>query len=331
MKKTTTISLAQQLFHIEEDAFLVLDAYISSIKAHFSGQQDMEEIISDIEFRIAEHFNAHEQSVITVEIAQSVIDTMGTVDQFTEPVNTKKITKKLYRDSDGQMIAGVASGLSYYLGLNRTLIRAIFVVSVFFGGFGIAVYVLAWIILPAAKTSVQKLEMRGEPANLRSVSEFVREQYTNTGTAVEQNAHRFFVRVSKVIKKLFGLGVVAGSFLFIVLISILAVVGLLKIPQELMMDQMITGITDTVYYFATIGFGYFAIVLPLIITLLWGVDLVWKKQILSKVSTLAFLSVWFVTILIASFCSIQLVSRYLKIEKTMIEQARIEYIEVREI
>lgn len=328
MKKTTNISIAQQLFHIDEDAFILLDDYLKSIKNHFSGQEDLDEIISDIEFRIAEHFNNQNKDIITKEITQTVINIMGTVDQFSdkEDLSKNKVLRKLYRDPDGCVIAGIASGLSYYFGLNKNLIRLIFVLSIFFGGFGIAIYIILWLVVPMANNSIQKLEMRGEAITFSGMSDFIREQYSKNENSLEQNAHGIFLKLGTLIKKIFGIFISSISFLGIILITIFASIGATKIPQEIFGDPIIGITANTFYYFPTIIFGFLAIILPAIVVFLWGIDIVWKKQILKKVPLIVFISIWFVSIILAIFCAVSLISKYVLIENDIRQNIKDEIV-----
>jgi phage shock protein PspC (stress-responsive transcriptional regulator) len=56
--------------------------------------------------------------------------------------------KRLYRSSKGQMVAGVCTGLGEYLNVDANLIRLGFAVLTIFGGLGILLYLIAWVILP---------------------------------------------------------------------------------------------------------------------------------------------------------------------------------------
>jgi phage shock protein C len=56
--------------------------------------------------------------------------------------------RKLYRSRANRTIAGVCCGLADYFGVDRTLIRVIFVVLNVFGGAGIVLYLLLWIFVP---------------------------------------------------------------------------------------------------------------------------------------------------------------------------------------
>jgi hypothetical protein len=85
MDKTVTITIAGELFHVEEPAYQELDAYLRSVRAHFSAFPDSLEIVSDIEARIAEAFSASLSSrkkVITEKDVQKLIKSMGTVQDF---------------------------------------------------------------------------------------------------------------------------------------------------------------------------------------------------------------------------------------------------------
>ena len=80
MKKAIKINLSGIIFHIDDDAYEKLKAYLDSISRHFSNKQESKEIIDDIESRIAELFQERitaENQVITVEIVNEVIDIMG--------------------------------------------------------------------------------------------------------------------------------------------------------------------------------------------------------------------------------------------------------------
>ncbi|MEU4410221.1 PspC domain-containing protein [Streptosporangium sp. NPDC023963] len=56
--------------------------------------------------------------------------------------------KKLQRTRDGRIIAGVASGLGRYIGVDPNIIRAALAIATFFGGLGVAVYAIGWVLLP---------------------------------------------------------------------------------------------------------------------------------------------------------------------------------------
>jgi len=87
MKKTFTINISGTIFHIEEDAYEVLQKYLINLKNHFGADEEGKEILADIEARIAEIFSAkseNDKNVITLEWVNEVIQTMGTPEDFAE-------------------------------------------------------------------------------------------------------------------------------------------------------------------------------------------------------------------------------------------------------
>ena len=88
--------------------------------------------------------------------------------------STQGTKKQFYRDTDNAVIAGVASGLARYFSIDLVIIRLIFVFSIFFGGFGVLVYVILWLVVPPAETTSQKFAMRGERVTLKEISDRVK-------------------------------------------------------------------------------------------------------------------------------------------------------------
>ncbi|MCA8829472.1 PspC domain-containing protein [Hymenobacter pini] len=85
MKKNISINLQGMIFHIEEDGYEVLSRYLAEVKAHFSGYRGHEEIVADIESRIAELFAARLsglKQVITLEDVEAMTAKMGRVSDF---------------------------------------------------------------------------------------------------------------------------------------------------------------------------------------------------------------------------------------------------------
>ena len=59
-----------------------------------------------------------------------------------------KMAKKLHRSQSGKIIAGVAGGLADYFEIDSAIIRLLFIVIVAFGGSGILLYIILWLIMP---------------------------------------------------------------------------------------------------------------------------------------------------------------------------------------
>jgi phage shock protein PspC (stress-responsive transcriptional regulator) len=250
MNKTININLAGVFFHIDEDAFIKLDKYLKTIESYLAKEESRDEILQDIEARIAELFNesmAHVNQVISITQVYDMIAIMGEPeaykideDEDTSTSSSKfRPSRKLYRDLDRNYVGGVSSGLNYYLGLNTLLIRLIWVISAFFSfGATVAIYVILWIVIPAAKTTAQKLDMQGEPVNLTNIEKKVKESYSKFadkvgdidydkyGKRTKSGVNQFFEGLGEVLK---ALGLFISKFLGVILliISSLILVGLL--------------------------------------------------------------------------------------------------------
>lgn len=183
MLKTFNINLGGQAFIINEDAFHILDNYLNAIKRFYANEDGKDEIVQDIESRFAELFlqNGNDKIITDVDV-NKVISIMGYPEDFNEEKiefnssyvnNTSKIDKRLYRDMDEKFIAGVCSGLSNYLGIKDPIwLRLFFVISPFFtAGTAILIYIIFWIVMPEAKTTTEKMAMKGEKINLSNIVE----------------------------------------------------------------------------------------------------------------------------------------------------------------
>ena len=85
MKKTLTVNLGGTVYHIDDDAYRLLDDYLSNLKHFFRKQEGAEEIVNDIEIRIAELFaekvSAGKQ-VITIADVEEIIARVGKPEDF---------------------------------------------------------------------------------------------------------------------------------------------------------------------------------------------------------------------------------------------------------
>jgi phage shock protein PspC (stress-responsive transcriptional regulator) len=186
MKKTFSVNLGNRVYNIDEDAYLKLNAYIERIEGHFSDQKEREDIINDIELRISELFSERlgvNKQVVTMTDVNEVIRIMGDPHEISgseeEPPRQwerKSGTRRMYRDPDDRMIAGICGGLAAYLDIDPVIVRLIFVVLLF-TGVGVLVYIILWIVIPEARTTAQKLEMRGDPVNTSNIGNFFRDEF----------------------------------------------------------------------------------------------------------------------------------------------------------
>ena len=258
MKKTLNINIGSRVFNIDEDAYDLLSKYLESIKTYFKKIEIDEDIFEDIENRISEKFNSKSESRQSLNLndVDSIIEQMGTLDDFKEVYddfeinepkkqsqesskkeNKKRIyrnssdkviagvasglanyfgldpiifrlifiaslftgfgfiaylifwigipenesgrineNKRLYRDGDNKILGGVAFGLANYFGVDPAIIRILFIVSLFIGGFGLLAYLILWISIPEAKTVGEKMNMKGYTLTLENIEKFIKEK-----------------------------------------------------------------------------------------------------------------------------------------------------------
>lgn len=322
MKKTLQINLAGIVFNIEEDAYDKLNGYLQAIQQYFSSYEGSQEIVSDIEARIAEKFWSKQkndnQQVITIEGVNELIKSMGTVADFeaieeeedlkttaqeatssaTQTANgstsqsqgsatnePKKLfrdtrrkalggvlaglahyfnmdvvwlriiylvlffgippiadsgglsgllfiayiacwvafpprndvqedekIKKFYRDEDDKVLGGVCGGLAAYFGVDVSVIRLLFVISVFVFGTGFLAYIILWIVAPKAETLTQKMEMKGEPVTLENIETNIKQNLKEDKSAPESAIAKILLFPFRMIALLFkGLGTILKS------------------------------------------------------------------------------------------------------------------------
>ncbi len=210
MKKTVTINISGQMFYIDEDAYASLQAYLNKIESTFRNRESGDEIISDIENRVAEIFNERvkrETGVVSMEMVQDVIATMGEPDQFEDEETSKskstysatiykKANKRFYRNIDNRVFGGVCSGIANYFNIDLLLVRILTILLIpFTSGAIFLIYIVLWIALPPALTTAQKLEMRGENITINNIEKTIRDEYDE----VKKNFDKF--KDSKTYKK----------------------------------------------------------------------------------------------------------------------------------
>lgn len=333
MNKTININLANIFFHIDEEAYDKLRRYLESIKRSFEGTKGSDEIIADIEARIAELFHEKMESdrqVITQKEVDEVINIMGQPEDYMvdedifedEPKTSSdalKKTRKLYRDIDSKYIGGVSSGIGHYLHLDAIWIRLLWILLTIFswGGF-IFIYILLWILIPEATTTAQKLDMKGEDVNISNIERKVREgfeevadkvknaDYKKVGEKVKHGSKSFFDTLGDIIIFLFK---VIGKFIGIILILIgaatlialfvgmftVGILGMVHIPG---MDfYQLVNSTDTPVWLVSL-MGFLAIGIPFFFLLYLGLKiLVNNLKSIGNIAKFSLLGLWLLAII----------------------------------
>ena len=331
MNKTVNINLGGMFFHIDEDAYQKLTRYFDAIKRSLSSSNGQEEIIKDIEMRIAElvtEKHASDKQVINIKEVDEIIAVMGqpedyriedeAADNTNATFNAAKSNKKLYRDKEKGMIGGVATGLGHYFGIDPVWLRVMFLIFVFAGfGTGILAYIILWIVTPEAVTTSEKLEMTGEPVTISNIERKVREEfdsvsekfknanYDKMGHQVKTGAEKIFGSLGDVIMSIFR---VFAKFLGVILIIasivtlILLFIGVFTLGStsviELPWQDFIAAGNFTEYPIWVFGVLMFiAVGIPFFFLLLLGFKLLTPKiKSIGNVAKYTLLALWIITI-----------------------------------
>jgi len=187
MKITVSINIGGYPFNIDEDAYSELKRYLRSLELHFAGEESTSEILSDIEARIAELFRARltgYKQVITLADVREVISVLGSPEDISDGNTDSRGSRRsrsgyhrMYRDPDRRIIGGVCSGIGAYWNIEPLVVRIIFLALVLAGGLGVLIYLILYIVLPEAKTTSQKIEMKGEPVNIENIKDAVKNEF----------------------------------------------------------------------------------------------------------------------------------------------------------
>jgi len=332
MNKTVNINLANILFHIDEDAFNKMRRYLESVRRSFANTPGSDEILADIEARVAELFTERlrdSRQVITNKEVEEVITIMGQPEDYMvdedifedEPAygyeSKKKKVKKLYRDTEIKYVAGVSSGLAHYIGVDPLWLRLLWIIlTIGSGGGFILVYGLLWILIPEAETTSQKLDMRGEDINISNIERKVKEgfddvanslknvDYDQVGTKVKNGGKTFFDTIGSIIMfffKIFGkfigiILVVTGAATIIGMFIGMLTVGLFDVIHLPGLNGFVDNVTETPIWLLSLLF-FFVIGIPFFFLMYLGLKiLVTNLKSIGSIAKFSLLGLWLIAL-----------------------------------
>ncbi|MBP9762550.1 PspC domain-containing protein [Patescibacteria group bacterium] len=329
MKKTISITLGGRVFLIEEDGFHVLEAYLNGLKEHYSQDDSVVELMADIETGLAEKCSdrlGSQKQALTREDVEEVIRVMGRLEDLTaeegaeaSSVASERVAetndrekdsatrKRLYRDSDDQMIAGVCSGLAAYFGVSIVLIRIAFIILTFVNGLGILLYLILWVVMPLAETQAQKFEMRGKPLNVDEIEQMVKEKAQTMGREGKKMlslpaaiigailaAIQSVVRVVwPIVTTIIGVCLLLGTILGIIFTTIGATMLLFPSRSPFFLSDLPLKelALQPFYHVGVMGF-YLLFTVPLVCLILLAVTLLRRRNVFRLLPMAVLLGVW---------------------------------------
>ncbi|WP_164849889.1 PspC domain-containing protein [Mucilaginibacter limnophilus] len=337
MNKTIIININGTVFHIEEDAYEILKSYMTDVKRHFMNSADSLEITTDIENRIAEMFGEilardNKQALIEQDV-RSVIELMGSVEDFEiaeeESINTtgtasyaydNTVPRKLFRDADDRIIAGVCSGIANYFDANPVWIRLAFAIAFVFFGTGLWIYIILWIVVPKAISRADRMAMKGEKLNLQGFKRNFEEEMNLTQKGLKNFSENrpfvyktrdfagdffshlgaFFKVAGKVlVKVLIGCllaSALGGLIALVCVVVAFAMYGNLNI-YNLFPFNIVNYQTNTIYLIC----GFFLLAIPLITVILLTISALFKRAVFNRSTGFTLLSLWIVTVCVVIY------------------------------
>ncbi|MHB8259416.1 MAG: PspC domain-containing protein [Bacteroidia bacterium] len=361
MNKTVNINLAGLVFNIEETAYQLLKDYLSAIKNHFKEEEGCEEIVADIEARLAELLKAKthvgKQVLIEADINEA-INTMGKPEDFTdgEDASTaqeqknkqhKNKTRRVFRDGDNKVLGGVCSGIANYFDTDPLWIRLV-LVALFFGfGSGFLLYIILWIIIPEAKTTAEKLEMHGDPIDINTISQTIKDEAgqfksrmqnfgdgvkkeyqhhrnNGTGNKLANLVYTVFYGIINVIAKIVGVVfVLLGICFFVALLALLFGIGTIDDLPVHHFFEAIGGENFSFFYF-NVGLAL-CVGIPLCMLVYKGMKLILGIKVKYRWLNLSAGILWFVGLIFCLYIGLNLLKDY-SAETQLKEQVEIKTI-----
>ncbi|MBP3343678.1 MAG: PspC domain-containing protein [Bacteroidales bacterium] len=303
MKQVVNVSIAGVSFTLENDAHTILEQYLDELRECYKDEQTPQEIMEDIEERIAELLleRGIRERVVSYREVSDIIDILGHPGDIkredpegaSSDGDKKPVKKKLFRDLSNKVIGGVCSGLAAYSGTDPVLVRLIFVLAalissiirtfgIFNIGYGevdsfeimILFYLLMWIIVPAARTVEQKCAMYGYGAGIDDMHKNMKAAPVNM-RAGQSGTNEVVRDVFNVVTICLGAGMllagfaglVLGMFLFVG-IELFEGVSLLSV-----MDYVELGVENTLLVKILFALSY---TIPFIAMLYLGCRLCFK-------------------------------------------------------
>lgn len=332
MNKTVNSNIGGLIFHIDEDAYQKLTRYFEAIKRSLSNSSGQDEIMNDIEMRVAELLTEKQKSdkhVINNKDVDEVIVIMGQPEDYridddtndktaSEPFYPYTRSRKLYRDKDRGTIAGVCTGLGHYFGIDAVWLKILFLILFFGFGTGFIAYIILWIAMPKAVTTSEKLEMTGEPVTISNIEKKVREEFESVSnkfknadynkigneakagaTKVADGIGEIFMNVFKVFAKILGtIILVFSSFalLGICFVSIFMIVSS-SMPDNYILNHISTPIGLETPIWAQGVLFLLAFGIPMFFFLMLGLKLlVTNLKSVGNILKFSLLGIWIIAV-----------------------------------
>ncbi|MFV0139815.1 PspC domain-containing protein [Empedobacter falsenii] len=342
MDKTVSISIGGFSFVLDEIAYNKLKTYLQDVKTSLRGTEGIEDIIEDVEIRIAELFRERLKfrEVVNEDDINFVIATMGHPDQYkvededgetTSSTNSSYTSssnnqsyggqqtgaKRLYRDPDDTIVTGLSAGLAHYMGVDPWFVRAIWLVLLVLGvatlgvSFWLVVfcYFILLIFVPKAKTTSEKLQMYGQPANIDTLKKNVvqaSETVVSGGKELSNKLGGVFGVFGRLLLWFIGFIILSSGIGLIVAGFFFFFTTWTEMPTELFGYI----VEEEWMSMAAKIFGGILMVIPGVLLTILGVKCFWNRVTVSKAVIFGSIALWFVALFAIIGISISTASKF---------------------
>ena len=334
MKETIKVNISGVIFHIDEDGYNKLHGYLDKISNHFKNVKEGKEIIDDIEARIAELFKeklTDLKQVISLKDVEQVISIMGEPEDIIndatyesrEKSTYERVEKRLYRDPEHAVLGGVSSGLAAFFNVDVVWIRLAFVFLFIINGFGLLLYLILWIFVPNARTTTERLEMKGERITISNIEKSVKGEYekvkNNFKNIRESKGYNkasnfleeFFKAIGVMFKYFFkfligliGIGLIIGGFSIIIAFIAIFVFKISFIPFDIdgFHNFLYPGFLE--FLFDTTSFSFFLLVafltisIPIIAIIYGGIKLIFRFKVNDRLLGRSLFVLWILSTIV---------------------------------
>ena len=214
--------------------------------------------------------------------------------------------KKMFRDPETKVLAGVSGGVAAYFGIDITVVRIMFIVFTFAGGIGLLAYIVLWVVLQEAHTLTDRMQMQGEPVTLSNIESNIKKgldirEGENESALTKillfpfrviafliAGLARILGPLVEVVRVAVGIVVaVAGlAFIFSVIVSAGAVLGFITFPAywDIMSPASLNFPIESIREIVPVWLGLTGCVvalIPGILMLLFGFSIIAKRNVIT--------------------------------------------------
>lgn len=242
-----------------------------------------------------------------------------------------KSAKKMFRDPDRKVLAGVCAGFAAYFNVEVIVVRLIFILLVFAGGAGVIAYVVLWMILPQAQTLTEKMQMQGEPVTLSNIESSIKKSVNTPDNeesvlvkilllpfrvlaAIVEALGKLLVPLVEIIR--IGIGIlitgVGMSLIFSTVVLVGVFLGLFSTTINLPFHPAAFPINEVAKLITPLSgiSAFLVLVIPALMLLLLGISIIAKRIVFSSTVGWTLFALFFVSVAAVGFNATRLAYQF---------------------